>query len=104
MNVVTITTEPIARRTTKKADDSADGARTSSPTDESSAYVPLRQQLNHEEIDGVCELTTAERFELIAVTAYYLAESRDFMPGMELDDWLAAENQVDGSSTLAADA
>jgi hypothetical protein len=39
------------------------------------------------------------RRELIAVAAYYLAESRNFEPGHETDDWLAAEAQV---SSLAA--
>jgi hypothetical protein len=32
--------------------------------------------------------------ELIAMTAYYLAEQRQFVPGHELDDWLMAEQQV----------
>jgi hypothetical protein len=35
------------------------------------------------------------RHELIAVRAYYLAEARGFTPGAEIDDWLAAEAQVD---------
>jgi dihydroxyacetone kinase len=30
----------------------------------------------------------------IAVAAYYLAESRNFEVGHEMDDWLAAEAQV----------
>jgi hypothetical protein len=35
-----------------------------------------------------------ERHALIAETAYFLAERRHFAPGHELDDWLAAEEQV----------
>ena len=35
------------------------------------------------------------RHELIALQAYYLAEARGFTAGAELDDWLAAEAQVD---------
>ena len=31
------------------------------------------------------------RRQAIAVEAYFLAERRGFMPGCELDDWLAAE-------------
>ena len=31
------------------------------------------------------------RRQLIAVEAYFLAERRGFVPGCELDDWLAAE-------------
>jgi hypothetical protein len=37
---------------------------------------------------------TARR-ELVAIAAYYLAERRSFEPGCELDDWLAAENEVE---------
>lgn len=33
--------------------------------------------------------------QAIAVAAYYLAEARGFQPGSELDDWLAAESQID---------
>jgi hypothetical protein len=32
---------------------------------------------------------------MIAVTAYFLSQSRNFEPGQELEDWLAAEAQVD---------
>ena len=39
-------------------------------------------------------LTDEQRRELIAVTAYYLAESRNFQPGHEEEDWLAAESQI----------
>jgi hypothetical protein len=39
-------------------------------------------------------LTDEQRRELIAVTAYYLAERRDFQPGHEDEDWLAAEVQI----------
>ena len=34
------------------------------------------------------------RHELVAMAAYFLAERRSFEPGRELDDWLAAENEV----------
>ncbi len=49
----------------------------------------------------------ARRHALIAEHAYYLAEERQFEPGHELDDWLAAEKEVeqalpedDGGATL----
>ena len=35
------------------------------------------------------------RDELIGTAAYYHAERRGFEPGHELDDWLAAERDVD---------
>jgi len=31
---------------------------------------------------------------MVAVAAYYLAERRNFEPGHELEDWLAAEAEV----------
>ena len=31
---------------------------------------------------------------LVAERAYYKAQSRGFVPGFELDDWLAAEREV----------
>ena len=31
----------------------------------------------------------------IAETAYPIAQRRDFAPGHEIDDWLAADNEVD---------
>lgn len=36
-----------------------------------------------------------DRLRLIAEAAYFRAEQRDFAPGQELDDWLAAEIEVD---------
>lgn len=34
------------------------------------------------------------RDEHIAVAAYYRAQARNFEPGYEMDDWLAAEAQL----------
>ena len=36
-----------------------------------------------------------DRGALIAKTAYLKAERRGFAPGHEIEDWLAAENEVD---------
>lgn len=44
-------------------------------------------------IDGGSE--GADRFERIAVAAYYRAEARGFAPGLAMDDWLNAEADVD---------
>ncbi len=40
------------------------------------------------------------RREMIAQAAYFRAERRGFEPGHELDDWLAAEMEVDTGLTL----
>jgi hypothetical protein len=36
-----------------------------------------------------------QRAALIAEAAYYRAEQRGFAPGHEMEDWLAAESEVD---------
>ncbi|MCU0760386.1 MAG: DUF2934 domain-containing protein [Steroidobacteraceae bacterium] len=36
-----------------------------------------------------------ERLAMIAETAYYRAERRGFVPGYDVEDWLAAEREVD---------
>ena len=41
------------------------------------------------------------RHSVIAGVAYYFSEHRGFAPGHELDDWLAAENQIDAASGLS---
>lgn len=38
---------------------------------------------------------TEDRFERIAIAAYYRAEARGFEPGMAMDDWLMAEAELE---------
>ncbi len=38
--------------------------------------------------------TPANRHQLIALAAYFRAEARGFAPGRELEDWLAAEQEI----------
>lgn len=45
--------------------------------------------------------TPAERAEMIAVAAYYLAERRCFAPGGAEADWLRAEAQIERMLTAA---
>ncbi|HKU13925.1 MAG TPA: DUF2934 domain-containing protein [Steroidobacteraceae bacterium] len=42
-----------------------------------------------------------DREARIAEAAYWRAERRGFAPGQELDDWLAAEKEVDGNTGAA---
>ena len=42
-------------------------------------------------------LTDQQRHDLIALTAYYMAESRHFETGHQDEDWLAAERQIAGA-------
>lgn len=40
------------------------------------------------------KISAEERNEMIANTAYFRAERRNFTPGCEVHDWLAAEAEV----------
>ena len=40
-------------------------------------------------------VTPEQRELMIAEAAYYLAERRGFDPGSELEDWLAAESEIE---------
>ncbi|HSQ02754.1 MAG TPA: DUF2934 domain-containing protein [Burkholderiales bacterium] len=44
--------------------------------------------------EGQTRLSGEERDRMIAVAAYYKAQQRGFAAGGELDDWLAAEEEV----------
>ena len=48
-----------------------------------------------ERADAALMLSDAERHEMIAVAAYYLAEQRGFPGEGALEDWVAAERQID---------
>jgi hypothetical protein len=41
----------------------------------------------------------SSRQALIATAAYYRAERRGFLPGHEVEDWLAAERKIDDVGT-----
>lgn len=40
-------------------------------------------------------ITSEERWKMIAIAAYHKAEQRGFAPGSELQDWAEAEKEVD---------
>jgi len=48
--------------------------------------------INRTRTSGV---SAQERYEMIAETAYFRAAERDFAPGHETDDWVAAEKEID---------
>jgi hypothetical protein len=43
------------------------------------------------------EATAAQRAERIAKRAYEIAEQRGFAPGAAMEDWLAAEREIDAA-------
>jgi hypothetical protein len=53
--------------------------------------VPVRTVMRRKMLSSAGET----REEMIRKAAYLLAERRGFRPGRELEDWLAAEHQVD---------
>ena len=40
-------------------------------------------------------ITSEERWKMIAIAAYHKAEKRGFAPGNELQDWAEAEQEID---------
>lgn len=65
-------------------------AAASSPSRVSSAGHPTRET----EPDGIAVIHADERQAMIAQAAYYRAERRGFEPGHEMEDWLAAERDI----------
>jgi hypothetical protein len=39
-------------------------------------------------------MPAADRFQLIAEAAYFIAERRGFAPGSEIEDWFQAEAEI----------
>ena len=77
---------------------------------ESSKRVLHREREQHERGDEETEtsippassMSAEQRREMIAEAAYFRAQGRNFEPGRELEDWMAAEAQID--EMLAAEA
>ena len=70
---------------------------------ESSHRVLHRGRVQNGRLEQEAELSGAipppvsaeERQSMIAVAAYFRAQGRNFEPGRELEDWLAAQAQID---------
>ena len=50
-------------------------------------------------LENKSKLPSIDLQEQVGVCAYYKAETRGFAPGCELDDWLAAEAEINASTT-----
>jgi hypothetical protein len=44
---------------------------------------------------GAASTDPAQRHVMIAEAAFYIARARGFTPSQELDDWLAAEREIE---------
>ena len=58
---------------------------------EANAGLKPSMKANH----SICKIPENERRKLIAISAYLLAQKRRFVPGHEVEDWLAAEEAID---------
>jgi hypothetical protein len=88
------------RRSSRKKSGGEDEAKAEAPRAERSAASRSRgaKAVAAPEVEGVPE---AERPGWVAVAAYYHAERRGFAPGYELDDWLAAEAELEAAPPAA---
>ncbi len=57
--------------------------------------TPAAQRAAEASVESLDRLAGEDRYRMIAERAYFKAEQRGFAPGKELDDWLAAELEVD---------
>jgi hypothetical protein len=64
-------------------------------------FDPLRFSPPAKREAALPEASADERHALIAQAAYFRAERRGFAPGHTLEDWLAAEVEVDQRLALA---
>ena len=64
-----------------------------------SSKPPRKSKANPDLAPSRAPATPDQRQSMVAEAAYYYAEHRGFVAGYELNDWLAAEDQID--ATLA---
>lgn len=65
--------------------------------------VKTKSQTAKKSPNSVCKISEEERRQMVAINAYFRAQSRNFSPCGEKDDWLAAEaeiNEMFGKSGL----
>ena len=67
------------------------------------AVIPVTEhpERPREQAEGPAWLEPGEREQMIAEAAYYRAAARGFQPGGELDDWVAAEREIDAQLEAA---
>jgi len=80
-----IPSKPGTRRSSTRAKPAKENTSTASEQDIQVVATDL----------SVAEVAHPAREQLIAEAAYHHAEARGFEPGHELEDWLAAEAEVD---------
>ena len=87
--------DPSPQKRSPKTNSHSQVVQNTQPDIDSTSHITVPRQ-------DVDSLTDEQRRELIAVTAYYLAERRNFEPGHEDEDWRAAESQVGSLGTVVS--
>jgi hypothetical protein len=79
------------------------------PREKNPVTVTIRKRAPRKSAPGVTAMSLTrfidpeQRAALIAEAAFFRAEKRGFAPGHEVEDWLAAESDVDARLMRAAE-
>ena len=90
-----MTTSRKATTSTILTQDAASISRSHGAPSGSTPELKLKSTAGRTVIDGATALSREGRSGMIAQAAYFRAERRGFAPGQELEDWVAAEQEVD---------
>jgi len=71
------------------------GQRDTRPTATPATPGPVDAPVTPISVAGTQFIEPERRHAMICDAAYFLSERRGFCPGGELDDWLAAESEID---------
>ena len=69
-------------------------AKTTAPKPAAAPKTARRRAAGTDGVEPVA-MTLEERYRKIAEAAYFRAQARGFAPGHEVEDWLAAEREVE---------
>ncbi len=84
-----IVDKPVKKTTRKRT-----GKRTTTKGAEKATASSSRAK-GGKQMEAPLNVTPERRLQMIAEAAYFRAEARGFAPGREMEDWLAAEAEVD---------
>ena len=88
-------TSKTKKKTTKKASPKTTKVTTSKKISKKAAANGKKQAKATSRKRRVKAVDPILRQQMIAETAYYNAQQRNFMPGNDIADWLSAETEVD---------
>ena len=94
MQITSITPDTVTKSRAKKDAIVASAPAARKPRSRRKANPEPTVQVDKSSAAPAITDTPANLVEKIAVAAYFIAAQRNFSPGHELDDWLAAEQMV----------